>query len=88
MPLTPQELIMLAATRPGQPIQVAELDIARAPFLRAAAEARENASIDRYVKSFLGAFALADALSPTTDSQPQQTSTPAPAPPPSNSSSN
>jgi hypothetical protein len=87
MPLTPQEHLMLAATRPGQPIEVAELDIARAPFLRAAAEARETASIDRYIKGLLAPFAVADALSPTTFSQPQETSTPA-LPPPPNSSSN
>ena len=79
---------MLAATRPGQPIQLAELDIARAPHLRAAAEARETASIQRYVKSLLASFSVADALSPTTFSQPQETSTPTPAPPPSNSPSN
>jgi hypothetical protein len=87
MPLTAQEHLIFAATRPGQPIQVAELDIARAPIVRAAAEARETASIDHYVKSLLAPFALADALSPTTFSQPQETSTPTP-PPPSNSSSN
>jgi hypothetical protein len=87
LPLTEQEHLLLAATRPGQPIEVAELDIARAPFLRAAAEARETASIDHYAKSLLAPFALADALSPTTFSQPQETSTPAPPPPP-NASSN
>ncbi len=87
LPLTAQEHLLLAATRPGQPIEIAELDIARAPFLRAAAEARETASIDHYAKSLLAPFALADALSPTTFSQPQETSTPAPPPPP-NASSN
>jgi len=87
LPLTAQEHLLLAATRPGQPIEIAELDIARAPFLRAAAEARETASINHYAKSLLAPFALADALSPTTFSQPQETSTPAPPPPP-NASSN
>jgi len=71
---------MLAVTRPGQPIQLAELDIARAPSLRATAKAREEASIDRYVKGFFSPFALADALAPTTDSQPQEVSTPPPPP--------
>ncbi len=80
MPLTAQEHLMLAATRPGQPIQLAELGTARAPLLRAAAQAREEASISRYVKSLLFPFAVADALSPTTDSQPQELSTPAPPP--------
>jgi len=80
LPLTAQEHMMLAATRPGQPIQLAELDLARAPNLRAAAKAREEASIDRYVKGLLSPFATADALSPTTDSQPQEASTPPPPP--------
>jgi hypothetical protein len=88
MPLTAQEHLIFAATRPGQPIQVAELDIARAPLLRAAAEARETASINRYVKGLLAPLAVADELSPTTDSQAQETPTPPPPPPPSNSSSN
>jgi hypothetical protein len=88
MPLTAQEHLMLAAARPGQPILLAELDSARAPILRAAAEARETASIDRYAKSLLAPFALADELSPTTDSQAPETPTPTPPPPPSNSSSN
>jgi hypothetical protein len=85
MPLTAQEHLLFAATRPGQPIQLAELDLARAPILRAAAEARETASLDHYVKSLLAPFAIADELSPTTFSQPQETSTPAP-PPTSNPS--
>jgi hypothetical protein len=86
LPLTAQEKLILSATRPGQPIQLAELDLARAPILRAAAEARETASIDRYVKSLLAPFAVADELSPTTFSQPQETSTPPP--PPTSSPSN
>ncbi|HSY34487.1 MAG TPA: hypothetical protein VK814_01930 [Acidobacteriaceae bacterium] len=84
MPLTAQEKLIQSATRPGQPIQLAELDLARAPHLRAAAQARENEDMERYVKSLLAPFAVADALQPTTDSQPQET--PAPAPPTSNSS--
>jgi hypothetical protein len=75
------------AMRPGQPIELAELDMARAPLVRAAAEARETASIDRYAKSLLAPFAVADELQPTTFSQPQESPTPNPAPP-SNSSSN
>ena len=87
-PLTQQEHLILAATRPGQPIQLAELDLARAPHLRAAAQAREDASIERYVKSLLAPFALADALSSTTSSQPQENSSPTPAPQPTDSPSN
>jgi hypothetical protein len=63
------------------------LDIARAPSLRAAAEAREDARIRRYVKGLLASFALADALSPTA-SQPQEISTTAPAPQPLSSLTN
>ena len=78
MPLTAQEKLIQSATRPGQPIQLAELDIARAPILRAAAEARQTASLEHYVRSLLAPFAVADALQPTTDSQPQEVPTPAP----------
>ena len=86
MPLTAQEKLIQAATRPGQPIQLAELDLARAPILRAAAQVREHASAESYVKSLLAPFAVADALQPTTSSQPQEASTSAPAEPTSNPS--
>ena len=86
MPLTAQEKLIQAATRPGQPIQLAELDLARAPILRAAAEAREHASVESYVKSLLAPFAVADALQPTTVSQPQEAPTSASAEPTSNPS--
>jgi hypothetical protein len=76
LPLT-QEQLLVAAARPGQPIQLAELDFARAPQLRAAAEARQTASLDRYVKTLFAPFAVADALQPTTDSQPQEALVPA-----------
>ena len=88
MPLTAQEHLLLAAARPGQPIEVAELDMARAPYLHAAAEYREEASIQRYVHTLLAPFAVADALSPTTNSQPQEISTTAPAPQPPSSLTN
>jgi hypothetical protein len=88
MPLTAQEQIMVAATRPGQPIQLAELDSARAPIFRAEAEARHNANIQRYVKSLLAPFAVADALQPTKYSEPREISTNASAPPPPISSTN
>jgi hypothetical protein len=82
-PLTAQEHLILVATRPGQPIQLAELDLARAPLLHALAEARESARIERYVKQSLAPLAVADALSSTTDAQPQETATPTPPPTPS-----
>jgi hypothetical protein len=88
MPLTAPEHLLLAAARPGQPIEVAELDMARAPILRASAAAREDASIRRYVHTLLAPFAVADALSPTTNSQPQELSPPTPAPQPSTSLTN
>jgi hypothetical protein len=76
MPLTAQEKLIQAATRPGQPLQLAELDLARAPHLHVAAQAHEIASIDRYVKSLLAPFAVADALQPTTSSPLQETTAP------------
>jgi hypothetical protein len=86
MPLTAQEHLLLAAARPGQPIEVAELDIARAPFLRAAAKAQEKENIQRYVRTLLAPVAVANALS--TNAQPQEISTPAPAPQPPSSLTN
>jgi hypothetical protein len=43
-PLTAEERLLLRATRQGQPIEVAELELAREPILRAAAEAREHSA--------------------------------------------
>ena len=86
MPLTAQEKLIQAATRPGQPILLAELDLARAPVLRAAAQAREHANVESYVRSLLAPFAVADALQSTNLSQPQAAPTSAPAEPPSNPS--
>jgi hypothetical protein len=88
LPLTAQEHLILAATRPGQPIQLAELDLARAPNLRAATEAREQANIQRYVKGLLAPFAVADALQPNTLAEPRESSTAAFAPQPPTSSTN
>jgi hypothetical protein len=75
LPLTTQEQTLVAATRPGQPIQLAELDLARAPILRAIIEARETARIDRYVRQSLAPLAVANALSPTTESRLQEAPT-------------
>jgi hypothetical protein len=87
-PLTPQEHLIRAATRPGQPIELAELDLARAPLLQALADARQSARIHRYVEAALTPFALADALASTPDLPAQEAATPPPPPPPSTSSSN
>jgi hypothetical protein len=61
-PLTSQEKSLVAATRPGQPIQLAELDLARARILRAQADAIRAEAFERYVKNLLAPFAVADAL--------------------------
>jgi hypothetical protein len=87
-PLTAPEHLILAATRPGQPIQLAELDLARAPLLRAEAEARRTSEFQRQVKTLLAPFAVADALQPTKFAEPREISTAAPAPLPPTSSSN
>jgi hypothetical protein len=86
--LTVQEHRILAAMQPGQPIQMAELDLARAPVLRALAEARETVRIDRYVRQSLAPLAITDALSPTTDSPSQEDEIPPPPPQPSTPSPN
>lgn len=88
MPFTPQEQLIASATRPGQPIQLAELDIAREPYLRAEAAARTNVAIERYVHTLLAPFAAADALQPTNFAQPREISASAPAPQPTTSLSN
>lgn len=83
MALTAQEQLLASAARPGQPLQLAALDQARAPALHAAAEAREDARIRRYIHAMLAPFALSDALSPNRIAEPREvsTSTPAPHPP-------
>ena len=85
LPLTTQEQTLVAATRPGQPIQLAELELARQPTLRAEAERSRNADIERYVKTLLAPFALADSLQPTKFSEPREISQALPAPLPTSS---
>lgn len=83
LPLTGQERLLLAAARPGGPIQVAALDQARAPGLRAAAQARQQAAIHRFVNAALAPIALSDALTSTRFREPPEIalSTPLPQPP-------
>ncbi len=71
MPLTPQENLLLAATRPGQPIEIAELEPLREPALRAAAEAHQHASRRQYLQALLAPLVFAQALEPTSPSPPQ-----------------
>jgi hypothetical protein len=78
-PLTAEERLLLRATRQGQPIEVAELELAREPILRAAAEAREHSasagfSFAHIAHSLLAPLAEAESLQPTppsTDAQPE-----------------
>jgi len=70
MPLTAQEQLLLAATRRGQPIEVAELDLLRAPALRSAAEARERSNLRQFAQSLLGPLAAAEALNPDPPPNP------------------
>jgi hypothetical protein len=78
MPLTAQEHLLVLATRQGQPMELAAIDTLRQPALQAAAEARQNATIRRYVQSLLGPLAAAEALNPTS---PSVDDTPSPQPP-------
>jgi hypothetical protein len=78
-PLTAEERLLLRATRQGQPIEVAELELAREPILRAAAEARGQSASARFsfahiAHSLLAPLAEAESLQPTppsTDAQPE-----------------
>jgi hypothetical protein len=70
MPLTPQEQLLAHATTPGQPIELAELDQAREPALKAAAQAREHADIQRYIHAVLSPLVFSESLNPTPTTQP------------------
>jgi hypothetical protein len=84
MPLTAQERLLIRATRPGQPIELAELDTAREPALRSLAQARERATLRQYIHSLLGPLAMAEALNPTpSPSASDEPPTTAPTDPPS-----
>jgi hypothetical protein len=65
LPLTQEEALLLRATRPGQPIEVAELDSLREPMFHAIAEQREYTNIGQYIHALLGPLAAAEVLSPT-----------------------
>jgi hypothetical protein len=83
LPLTSQEHLLLAAARPGGPIQLAALDQARASALRAAAQARQDTEIQRFVQAALAPIALSDALTSTRFREPPEValSIPLPKPP-------
>jgi hypothetical protein len=67
-PLTAQERLLLRATRKGQPIEVAELDQAREPLLRAAAVAHERFTFAQVARSLLAPLAEAESLEPKPSS--------------------
>jgi hypothetical protein len=65
MPLTQQEILLISATRPGQPIELAELDTARDSALRSLAAAHERAHLRQYIQGLLSPLAAAESLNPT-----------------------
>lgn len=85
MPLTPQERLLILATRPGSPLEVAELDQLREPLLRAAAEAQEHAQLRQVMQGLLRPLAIAQSLNTTNPTEaPAENTQPAPEPTPSN----
>jgi hypothetical protein len=70
MPLTSQERLLASITRPGQPIELAELELAQKPALNISAQSRERADIDRYVHAVLSSLVLSESLNPTPTAQP------------------
>jgi hypothetical protein len=64
--LTDQETLLIHSTRPGQPLEIATLDLLRESALSAVAEARERASIREYVHGLLGPLATAQVLTPAS----------------------
>jgi hypothetical protein len=70
LPLTAQEALLLRSTRQGQPIEIAELDYARAALVHPAAHMREHSIVDEYVHAMLQPLAAAEALSPTPSDEP------------------
>jgi hypothetical protein len=75
MPLTPQERLLQTATQRGQPIELAELDLAREPAIRAAAQAHEKAGLQQFVRSLVSQLVTSESLVPTTHTDPQPTPT-------------
>jgi len=88
MPLTPQERLLLAAARKGDPVEVAELEPAYASSLRAAAEDRKKSDIQQYAKLLLGPLALSESMNPTSASPKPDEPPPSPVPDPPAPSSN
>jgi hypothetical protein len=65
LPLTMQETLLLHSTRPGQPLEIAELDILRESAVNAIAAAHERANVREYIHGLLGPLATAQALTPS-----------------------
>ncbi len=81
MPLTAQEHLMLNAMRPGQPIEVAELEVVRQPALHALAEAHQRAGIRDYIESLLAPLTAAETINPTSAPPTQDVSSSVSEPP-------
>jgi hypothetical protein len=78
MPLTPQEQLLARAASPGQPIELAELELVRQPFLEATAKAREQASLEQFVRRVLSPLVLQESFHPTPTAQTIDFTQPAP----------
>jgi hypothetical protein len=68
MPLTPQERLLFSATRQGEPIEIAELELARGPILRAAAKAHEKAGLQQFARNLVSQLVTSESLDPTPHS--------------------
>jgi hypothetical protein len=74
LPLTEQEALLVRSTRPGQPIELAELETRRISALTQVAEARERNTVREYIHGLLGPLATAETLTssspPSDDNKP------------------
>jgi hypothetical protein len=80
MPFTPQERLLFSATRQGQPIEVAELDLAREPIVRAAAIAHEKASLQQFARRLVSQLVTSESLDPTPHNDSHDNAQPATTP--------
>jgi hypothetical protein len=66
MPLTAEERQLVRATRPGAPIEVAELDQLREPLLRAVAAQRERTHFEHYAAVLIAPLLAFQNSAPST----------------------
>jgi len=81
MPLTPQERLLLSATRQGQPLEMAELEPLRESAFRSIVEARQHATVRQYIQALLGPLAAAQAIN-SPSPLPDEAQSAAPSDPP------